>query len=148
MFKINKDKLVGFEIKTVHNLLKRDFESLTIDKEMKNITAMQKWIIGYLSDNEDKDIFQRDIEEEFSVRRSTATGILQLMEKNNLIKREPVSYDARLKKIVLTQKALDIQNEINQEIKAHDKKLSKNISKDDLEIFFKVMKQIRKNLGE
>ena len=95
-----------------------------------------------------KDIFQRDIEEEFSVRRSTATGILQLMEKNNLIKREPVSYDARLKKIVLTQKALDIQNEINQEIKAHDKKLSKDISKDDLEIFFKVMKQIRKNLGE
>ena len=70
------------------------------------------------------------------------------MEKNNLIKREPVSYDARLKKIVLTQKALDIQNEINQEIKAHDKKLSQNISKDDLEIFFKVMKQIRKNLGE
>ena len=148
MFKINKDKLVGFEIKTVHNLLKRDFESLTIDKEMKNITAMQKWIIGYLSDNDKKDIFQRDLEEEFSVRRSTATGILQLMEKNNLIKREPVSYDARLKKIVLTQKALDIQNEINQEIKAHDKKLSKNISKDDLEIFFKVMKQIRKNLGE
>ena len=70
------------------------------------------------------------------------------MEKNNLIKREPVSYDARLKKLVLTKKALDIQNEINQEIKAHDKKLSKNISKDDLEIFFKVMKQIRKNLGE
>ena len=140
--------MVGFEIKTVHNLLKRDFESLPIQKEMKNITAMQKWIIGYLSDNDKKDIFQRDIEEEFSVRRSTATGILQLMEKNNLIKREPVSYDARLKKIVLTQKALDIQNEINQEIKAHDKKLSQNISKDDLEIFFKVMKQIRKNLGE
>ena len=140
--------MVGFEIKTVHNLLKRDFESLHIHKEMKNITAMQKWIIGYLSDNDKKDIFQRDIEEEFSVRRSTATGILQLMEKNNLIKREPVSYDARLKKLVLTKKALDIQNEINQEIKAHDKKLSKNISKDDLEIFFKVMKQIRKNLGE
>lgn len=140
--------MVGFEIKTVHNLLKRDFESLPIQKEMKNITAMQKWIIGYLSDNDKKDIFQRDLEEEFSVRRSTATGILQLMEKNNLIKREPVSYDARLKKIVLTQKALDIQNEINQEIKAHDKKLSQNISKDDLEIFFKVMKQIRKNLGE
>ena len=113
--------MVGFEIKTVHNLLKRDFESLPIHKEMKNITAMQKWIIGYLSDNDKKDIFQRDLEEEFSVRRSTATGILQLMEKNNLIKREPVSYDARLKKIVLTQKALDIQNEINQEIKADDK---------------------------
>ena len=139
--------MVGFEIKTVHNLLKRDFESLPIHEKNKNIKCMQKWIICYLNDNKDKDVFQRDLEEEFSVRRSTATGILQLMEKNNLITREAVSYDARLKKLVLTQKALDIQNEIDEEIKAHDKKISEGISKDDLEVFFKVMKQIRKNLG-
>ncbi len=140
--------MVGFEIKTVHNLLKRDFESLPIHEKNKNITRMQKWVINYLSEHQGEDVFQRDLEEEFSVRRSTATGILQLMEKNDLITRQPVSYDARLKKLVLTQKALDIQSEINEEIKSHDKKLSKNISDEDLEVFFKVMKQIRKNLGE
>ena len=53
MFKINKDKMVGFEIKTVHNLLKRDFESLPIHEKNKNITSMQKWIICYLNDNKD-----------------------------------------------------------------------------------------------
>ncbi|WP_455539289.1 MarR family winged helix-turn-helix transcriptional regulator [Terrisporobacter sp.] len=148
MFKICKDKMVGFEIKTVHNLLKRDFESLPIHDKIKDVTGMQKWIIGYLSDNNEKDIFQKDLEEEFSIRRSTATGILQLLEKNNLITRQPVSYDARLKKIVLTQKALNIQDEINEEIKVHEEKISKDISKDDLEIFFKVMEQIRVNLGE
>ncbi len=140
--------MVGFEIKTVHNLLKRDFESLPIHDKIKDVTGMQKWIIGYLSDNNEKDIFQKDLEEEFSIRRSTATGILQLLEKNNLITRQPVSYDARLKKIVLTQKALNIQDEINEEIKVHEEKISKDISKDDLEIFFKVMEQIRVNLGE
>ena len=148
VFKINKEKLVGFEIKTVHNLLKRDFEKLPIHEKMKNITGVQKWVIGYLSDHKGKDIFQRDLEEEFSIRRSTATGILQLMEKNGLITREPVSYDARLKKLILTPKALDIQCEIHREIEAHDKKLRSGISQEELDVFFKVMNKIKQNLGE
>lgn len=140
--------MVGFEIKTVHNLLKRDFEKLLNNEKMKNITGVQKWVIGYLSEHEGEDVFQRDLEEEFSIRRSTATGILQLMEKNDLIVRVPVSYDARLKKLVLTQKALDIQYEINREIQAHDKKLRNGISEEELEVFFKVMNKIKRNLGE
>lgn len=140
--------MVGFEIKTVNNLLERDFKSLPIYDKFKNITCMHRWIIDYISEHEGKDIFQKDLEEEFSIRRSTATGILQLMEKNDLIMRKSVSHDARLKKLVLTPKALEIQHEIREEIKAHDKKLSRGISEDDLEVFFKVMKKIRKNLGE
>lgn len=140
--------MVGFEIKTVNNLLERDFKSLPIYDKFKNITCMHRWIIDYISEHEGKDVFQKDLEEEFSIRRSTATGILQLMEKNDLIMRKSVSHDARLKKLVLTPKALEIQHEIREEIKAHDKKLSRGISEDDLEVFFKVMKKIRKNLGE
>ena len=140
--------MVGFEIKTVHNLLNRDFEKLLNNEKMKNITGVQKWVIGYLSEHEGEDVFQRDLEDEFSIRRSTATGILQLMEKNDLIVRVPVSYDARLKKLVLTQKALDIQYEINREIQAHDKKVRNGISEEELEVFFKVMNKIKRNLGE
>lgn len=138
--------MVGFEIKTVHNILKRNFESLPVHKELENLTGMQRWVIGYLSEHEGKDVFQRDLEEEFSVRRSTATGILQLMEKNELITREPVSHDARLKKLVLTPKAIEIQKMITEGIIEHEKMLCEGISQDDLEVFFKVMKQIRKNL--
>ena len=36
-------------------------------------------------------MFQRDVEAEFNIRRSTATGILQLMEKNGFLLREPVA---------------------------------------------------------
>lgn len=138
--------MVGFEIKTVHNLLKRNFESSPVNKKLKNLTGMQRWIIGYLSDNEGKDIFQRDLEEEFSVRRSTATGILQLMEKNDLITRESVSYDARLKKLVLTPKAIEIQKIITEGIRRNEEMLCEGISQEDLEVFLKVIKQIRKNL--
>ena len=50
-------------------------------------------------------IIRKDIEEEFQIRKSTVTGILQLMEKNGFIYRESVEKDARLKRIVPTKKA-------------------------------------------
>ena len=34
-----------------------------------------------------QDIYQRDIEEEFEIRRSTATGILKLLERDGFIER-------------------------------------------------------------
>jgi DNA-binding MarR family transcriptional regulator len=52
------------------------------------LTIMQNWIIGFLDMNEGKEIFQKDIEAEFNIRRSTATGILKLMEKNGFINRQ------------------------------------------------------------
>ena len=36
--------------------------------------------------------------------RSTVTGVVKLMERKGLIRRESVSSDARLKKLVLTEK--------------------------------------------
>ena len=70
------------------------------------------------------------------------------MEKNDLIIRQPVSYDARLKKLVLTKKASEIQHEIHKEIEKHDKKVREGITEEELEVFFNVMKKIKKNLSE
>ena len=77
-------KFAGREIKTVNNLFKRYIDKNKTIKEEK-LTSMQSWIIRYLYKNNDKDIFQKDIEKEFSIRRSTATVLPQLMEKNDLI---------------------------------------------------------------
>ena len=53
-----------------------------------------------------------------------------------------------MKKLVLTKKASEIQHEINREIEKHDKKLREGITEEELELFFKVMKKIKKNLDE
>ena len=45
---------------------------------------MQSWIIRFLYEHSEEDIYQRDIEAEFSIARSTATGILKLMEKEDI----------------------------------------------------------------
>ena len=45
---------------------------------------MHGWIIGYLYRHRDTPVFQRDIEREFSITRSTVTNILQLMERKGV----------------------------------------------------------------
>ena len=51
-------------------------------------------------------MFQRDIEREFSITRSTVTNILQLMERKGYIERRSVPQDARLKQLVLTEEGI------------------------------------------
>ena len=69
------------------------------------ITGVQSRVMHYILEHgQDGPVFQRDVEAAFNLSRSTTTNILQLMEKNGLICRESVAQDARLKRIVLTQK--------------------------------------------
>lgn len=62
------------------------------------LTTMQKHVLKFLLlETLHKVVYQKDIEEEFQIRKSTATGMLQLLEKNGFIVRESEKKDARLK---------------------------------------------------
>ncbi len=143
-----KEKQVGFQIKTVGNLIRRNIEKSKAFKEQKRLGGAHGWAIGYLYDNRHRDVFQRDFESDFSIRRSTVTNMINNMEKNGLIVRESVESDARLKKIVLTEKALKIHSEITAEISSLEAKMQKGINKSEIDIFFKVIGKIRQNLEE
>ncbi|WP_167957340.1 MarR family winged helix-turn-helix transcriptional regulator [Anaerosporobacter faecicola] len=138
---------IGFEIKSVSNLIMRNIDNKLAKIHDRGYTKIQSWIIGYVNDESKKrDIFQKDIEKEFKIRRSTATGILQLMEKNGYLKRYPVAHDARLKKLVLTQKAIDLNEEIHSNIMEFEKELSDCLTKEELETFFKITEKLKKKL--
>lgn len=138
---------IGFEIKTLSNLIMRNIDAKLSKITNRDYTKMQGWIIGYLHDNGiDHDIFQKDIEKEFKIRRSTATGMLQLMEKNGYIERISVKHDARLKKIVLTQKAFDLNEEIHSNIREFEEELSKCLTKEEKDMFFLISAKLRNKL--
>lgn len=137
---------IGFLIKIVSNLIKRKVESYLSNKHSICLTSFQGKIAGYLYLNKEKDIFQKDLEEAFSVRRSTITEVLKLMEKNQLIEKQSVEKDARLKKIVLTQKAVELHFKIKEDLKEIEKMIKKDISNEELEVFINVLNKIRKNI--
>lgn len=115
---------------------------------IESITGSNTWIIGYLVRNKNKDIFQKDLEHEFSIRRSTASKTLQLMEEKGLIKREPVFYDARLKKITLTDKAIEIHNLLVEDIENANRIATNGITDEEIDYLFKITAKIKQNLEE
>ena len=94
-----------------------------------------------------RDLYQRDLEKEFKVRRSTATGILQLLEKKGYLYREPVKEDARLKRIVPTEKALQLRGRLLDNIQKREEQLRQGIPEEDMDVFLRVLKQISANLS-
>lgn len=142
---MDRPKYIGMEISKTSNVLKRKCRSSELSRKMDEATGKNGWIIGFLSENEDRDIFQRDIEETFSIRRSTVSSMLQLMEKKGLVTRQSVDFDARLKKLVLTPKAREMHSRMLLDMEKTEKKLRQNISEEELEVFFGVLEKIRKN---
>lgn len=139
---------LGYRIKTLSNLMKRNMDK-HFGPQHDRATMMQTWIIGFvqLRDSEGKDTFQKDIEEEFSINRSTTSEMLTLMSKRKLIKRVPVDSDGRLKKIVLTQKSLEIHEWINQTMIQLHEKLTNGLSSEEIEIFMDITDKMIRNLS-
>ena len=75
------------------------------------LTSIQTRILGHLrhAEEEGRSVFQREIEDVFRIKRSSVTSVLQTLEKKGLIVRESIPEDARLKKIVLTKEARQLQ---------------------------------------
>lgn len=70
---------------------------------MDEVTLMHGWILRYLYEHQDAEIYQKDIEKYFGICRSGVTNIIQALEKKGLVCRASVASDARLKKVMLTR---------------------------------------------
>ncbi len=135
---------VGRLINVVAHQLKRQ---MCFHEEESGLTNMQKRVLHHVMFHTlESDIYQKDIEKEFQIRRSTASGILQLLEKNGFIRREAVAKDARLKRIVPTAKAEGVREEILSNIRDMEKILRKGISEKDMKICRHVLEQMSENL--
>ena len=135
---------VGRLINKISHQLKRQ---MCFHQEESELTNMQKRVLHYiLFQSLKEDIYQKDIEKEFQIRRSTATGILQLLEKNGFVIRETVEWDARLKKLVPTAKAEGVREEILSNIRYMETILKQGISEEDMRICMNVLEQMSMNL--
>lgn len=142
---LNSYKKMLMELISLSHVLKRYMDSSTSKKYVDNLTGTNGWVIGYLWRNRDRDVFQRDIEEEFSIRRSTVSKILKLMEEKELIKRECVEYDARLKKLVLLPKSLEIQKMIDEDFDHMCEKAFANLTDEEMESLMGIIFKIKQN---
>ena len=146
---MKQQRAIGFEIKCLSNMIRRKLDTTFSSPEFDGLTGAQNAMMGYIMDHEEtQDIFQKDIEEEFNIRRSSATVMLQGLEQRGYIRRTQTEKDARLKKIELTDKARKLQKRVRSEIDQFHKQLEKNLSKEEKEEFFRLLDKIKSNLKE
>ena len=132
------------DIKSADHAIRRSFEALEIGR-FTGLTPSQCRIMGFIMDNGDKPVYQKDIEAEFNIRRSTATRLLQAMEHKNLIMREPEENDGRLKRIRLTKKAMERSREVLDRISCIERQLVEGITAEEMKVLHSVCQRIRQN---
>ncbi len=145
---MSRENDIGFAVRRLSNAIKRDIDKAHSNLNIEHPKGVNGWAINYFYENRGKDIFQRDFEEKFSIRRSTASRMLKTMEQKGFIERVSVESDARLKKIILTEKAAKQHKLILEHIEKREKKLRNGLSDQEVETFFKLIKHITANMEE
>lgn len=137
---------MGDRMEPIRKLIKQaakgiDQHSSDFAKEMK-LTRAQMATIDFLGKQPGQMVKQRVIEEEFAIKRSTTTIMLQRMEKRGLVSRLPDPADKRQKLVKLTDEAKDLLPGIQEEIKDDDLEILDHFSQADLDTVRRFLKYI------
>lgn len=143
----DRENAVGFLIRKLGNELRKRREREEAFAG-GTLTMMQCWVLGYLTHHPDRDVYQRELEANLNIGKSTLTEVLHLMEKNELVRRESVPEDKRLKKIVLTEKSRQINDLIARHIKETELKLREGIPDEDMEVFIRTIRKMISNITD
>ena len=134
----------GKEVRSLSNLIKR-FITLKLNKNfVESATGSNAWILLYLSSH--GEVCQRDLEKEFCITRSTASKVVILMEKKGFIRRESVEGDARLKRLLLTEKGKQIVDIIKDDKYVVEQTLVKGFTREELETFCSYVERMKNNI--
>lgn len=130
----------GRLLKQANNNMMRHFDQFA---KQFGLTGNQMAVIDFIMNHEKQEIFQRDIEHEFNIQRSTTTVLLQRMEKKGLIERHISSKDARQKAVVLTDKAVKIASACQTYLRAEEEEFAQHFSAEEREIFLNILQHYR-----
>ena len=144
---MRRERHVGYEIKALSNLMRRKIWELHGSPD-DEFTEMQGMLLGFLCRNRDQEIFQKTLEEVFSIRRSTTSRLLKQMEAEGLIIRLPVSRDARLKRIVVTPKAEALTQQVAARIQSMESILTRGLTQGEIDQFMATVEKLKCNLTE
>ena len=144
----DKTEHIGKLIHELDNILYRNMLAIGKRYDYDQLTVRNGWILHYLSMNDGKEVFQKDIENEFGITRSTVTGIIKLMEQKGFITRISVPKDARLKQLVLTDMGRKYEEQMGSQMRQNNLQLQKNITEEEMETFLRVIDKIKQNVKE
>ena len=132
---------IGMEIRVLSKYMGRYLDDIHGIDCM--LSGPQGLILVYLCEN-DEEVYQKDIEKYFNIRRST--GLLNSLEKNGYITKEPVENDKRMKKIKATEHAYSTVEKIDNHVIQLEKIMLDGIDEKEVKQFRNTISKMTLNL--
>ena len=137
---------VGKMIKSIDNLIIKNAEKMCNVEFMKEFSPMQGWILGFLYHNQNRDIFQKTLEEEFGIPKSTLAAMIKQLCDKGYVVRECAEHDTRFKKIYISQKGLNLQKKMLERFHMIEEYMYDDIPEEEMQAFIRTGKKIKHNL--
>ena len=143
----NKDmnQNIGSKVRIVHNYIDKYFHT-SWEKAGIEPTRMQCATLHYLRVHKEEDVFQKDLEAAFSISGATVTNILKVMEKDGLIVRVPMEKDARLKKLVMTEKGMQFDEVAHANVRRLESGMEKGFTEEEITRFREYLDRLTQNI--
>lgn len=142
-------RYLGFELITTGHLLKREKDRADeIAKKKvfgneKEIHCSDLSIIKFLADNVGREIYQKDIEQYFSLTAPSVSNKLRTLQKEGLINRVYSKVDTRLKQVIMTEDAWAVDKRMRKEIVVFEKRIEDILTEEEKKIVFKISEKIK-----
>ena len=137
---------IGHQVHKMDRCISKMLETRVKAEGLDEVTLMHGWILRYLYEHQTQDIYQKDLEKYFGICRSAVTNIIQALEKKGLVCRASVESDARLKKVMLTEKGRASHEKLGEIFMKMDADLEDGITKEEVEAFMRVIDKIYFNM--
>lgn len=134
-------------MQSIRKLLKQ--ASVQSDREKDHfakkygVTGAQMGVLDFIADQPQQTASQHSIEQEFNLRRSTVTIMVQRMERQGLISRLPSRTDKRQKVVALTVKGRKLVPVIKDSMARDDGQIAAHFSPAELQAVIKALTYIK-----
>ncbi|NBI00857.1 winged helix-turn-helix transcriptional regulator [Lactobacillus kunkeei] len=136
---------IGRQLKIASTQLTKQFDKFSIQYDL---TSMQMSVIDFLTLFKDQEMFQKDIEHEFNIRRSTASTLLKRMEDKGLVRRVESNKDARQKQVILTDLAVQYEDDIQKFMVETQQQIHSFLSDEEYAALENSLDKIIKHMGD
>ncbi|KDB01187.1 MULTISPECIES: MarR family winged helix-turn-helix transcriptional regulator [Apilactobacillus] len=136
---------IGRQLKIASTQLTKKFDKFAIQYDL---TSMQMSVIDFLTLFYDQEMFQKDIEHEFNIRRSTASTLLKRMEDKGLVRRVESNKDARQKQVILTDLAVQYEDDIQKFMVETQQQIHSFLSDEEYDALESSLDKIIKHMGD
>ena len=127
----------------VDNQIKRKIDQVALKHDL---TGIQAFFLKCIHDKSSEgDLFQRDLEKMFDIRRSSVSTMISCVEKKGYIKRESIPTDKRINKIVLTEEGRKKYEEVDADLKEYKHQLLKDFSDEEIDLVYNMLQKISDN---